>query len=106
MRLSGGLRQRIVIARALIGRPPILLLDEPSANLDRQAEEALAKTLSTLARDHTIIMVSHSPVLLSACNNVLALDKGKVTMAGPADEVLLRLFPGRVLKPVREGGQA
>ena len=106
MRLSGGLRQRIVIARALIGRPPILLLDEPSANLDRQAEEALAKTLSTLARDHTIIVVSHSPVLLSACNNVLALDKGKVVMAGPADEVLLRLFPGRVLKPVREGGQA
>ncbi len=106
MRLSGGLRQRIVIARALIGRPPILLLDETSANLDRQAEEALAKTLSTLARDHTIIVVSHSPVLLSACNNVLALDKGKVAMAGPADEVLLRLFPGRVLKPVREGGQA
>ncbi len=106
MRLSGGLRQRIVIARALIGRPPILLLDEPSANLDRQAEEALAKTLSTLARDHTIIVVSHSPVLLSACDNVLALDRGKVVMAGPADEVLLRLFPGRVLKPVREGGQA
>ncbi|TAN60517.1 MAG: ATP-binding cassette domain-containing protein [Magnetospirillum sp.] len=91
-RLSAGQRQRIAIARALIGNPPVLLLDEPSASLDRQAEEDLRATLAELAKTRTIIIVTHSPVLLPVCRDVVVLDKGSVAAAGPATETLQRLF--------------
>ena len=90
--LSGGQRQRLAIARALVGNPAVMLLDEPSASLDRQTEEEFKLTLAELARDHTVLVVTHSPILLSACHNVIALDKGKVSLAGPSHEVLPRLF--------------
>ena len=91
-RLSGGQRQRIAIARALVSDPVILLLDEPSSNLDRQAEEELRETLKDLAEQHTVIVVSHSPVLLQGCDNLIALDRGKIALAGPAKDILPRLF--------------
>ncbi|MEK7244398.1 MAG: ATP-binding cassette domain-containing protein, partial [Pseudomonadota bacterium] len=91
-RLSGGQRQRIAVARALVGEPVILVLDEPSSSLDRQAEHELRATLTELAKDHTVIMVTHSPVLLTAADDLVALDRGKVALAGPAKEILPRLF--------------
>ncbi|RAU22052.1 type I secretion system ATPase [Paramagnetospirillum kuznetsovii] len=98
-RLSAGQRQRIAIARALIGDPPVLLLDEPSASLDRQAEEDLRATLAELAKTHTVIVVTHSPVLLPICRDVVVLDKGAVAAAGPAAETLQRLFGVRPAAP-------
>jgi ATP-binding cassette subfamily C protein LapB len=98
-RLSAGQRQRIAIARALIGDPPVLLLDEPSASLDRQAEEDLRATLADLSKTHTIIIVTHSPVLLPVCRDVVVLDKGSVAAAGPAAETLQRLFGVRQPPP-------
>lgn len=89
--LSGGERQRIAIARALLGDPPVLLLDEVTSNLDQPAQTALRDTLLKLAPDHTIILVSHTPALLSICSHILALDHGKVSLAGPAREVLSAL---------------
>lgn len=94
-RLSGGQRQRISIARALVGNPAVLLLDEPSANLDRQAEEELRSTLRDLSKEHTVIVVTHSPVMLQGCDNLIAVDKGKVAVAGPAKEILPKLFGSR-----------
>ncbi|CAA7614221.1 peptidase domain-containing ABC transporter [Magnetospirillum sp. UT-4] len=94
-RLSAGQRQRIAIARALAGDPPVLLLDEPSASLDRQAEEDLRATLAQLAATRTVVVVTHSPVLLPACRDVVVLDKGHLAAAGPAAEVLPRLFGPR-----------
>ncbi|MBT6094869.1 MAG: ATP-binding cassette domain-containing protein, partial [Rhodospirillaceae bacterium] len=91
-RLSGGQRQRISIARALVGDPPVLLLDEPSASLDRQAEQALRKTLVEIGEQRSVIIVTHSPILLAACDDLIALDKGKVALAGPAREILPKLF--------------
>ena len=91
-RLSAGQRQRIAIARALVGNPPVLLLDEPSASLDRQAEEELRGTLSELARDRTVVVVTHSPVLLPACRDVVVTDKGHIVACGPALDLLPRLF--------------
>jgi len=91
-RLSGGQRQRIAIARALVGDPVILVLDEPSSSLDRQAEHELRATLTELAKNHTVIMVTHSPVLLTAADDLVALDRGKVALAGPSKEILPRLF--------------
>jgi PrtD family type I secretion system ABC transporter len=90
-RLSAGQRQRIAIARALVGDPPMLLLDEPSSNLDREAEIALRNTLAELALVRTVIVVSHSPILLTACQNVVVLDCGRVAHAGTAEEVLPRI---------------
>jgi ATP-binding cassette subfamily C protein LapB len=94
-RLSAGQRQRIAIARALLGDPPVLLLDEPSASLDRQAEEDLRTTLAELGKTRTVIIVTHSPVLLPICRDVVVLDKGAVAAAGPAAETLQRLFGAR-----------
>ncbi len=91
-RLSGGQRQRIAIARALLGDPAVLLLDEPSASLDRQAEQELRKTLVEIGKTRTVVIVTHSPILLAACDDLVALDKGKVALAGPSKEILPKLF--------------
>ncbi|MBF0323571.1 peptidase domain-containing ABC transporter [Magnetospirillum moscoviense] len=94
-RLSAGQRQRIAIARALVGNPPVLVLDEPSASLDRQAEEALRATLMELAKERTIIIVTHSPVLLPACRDVVVIDRGHLAAAGPAAKVLPEILGAR-----------
>jgi len=91
-RLSGGQRQRIAIARALLGDPPVVLLDEPSSSLDRQAEQALRKTLVEIGQERTVVIITHSPILLAACDDLVALDKGKVALAGPSKEILPKLF--------------
>jgi len=91
-RLSVGERRAIAIARALIADTPVLLLDEPTAGLDRPAEEHLRNLLSHLARTRNVIIVTHSPIMLAACHNVITLERGKVVLAGPSHEVLPRLF--------------
>ncbi len=106
-RLSGGQRQRISIARALVGNPPVLLLDEPSGSLDRQAEDDLRKTLIRLAQKHTIIIVTHSPILLQSCSSLVAMDNGHIAIAGPTEDILPRLF-GRAPKTraIPQGGKS
>ena len=99
-RLSAGQRQRITVARALIGDPPVLLLDEPTASLDRQAEDELRAVLAELGRDHTVIVVSHSPPLLAMCNTIIVIDRGKVALAGPPNEVMPRIMGRPQPKPV------
>ena len=91
-RLSVGERRTIAIARVLIGDAPVLLLDEPTAGLDRPAEEQLRNLLANLARTRNVVVVTHSPIVLAACHNVIALERGKVVLAGPSHEVLPRLF--------------
>ncbi len=90
-RLSGGQRQRLTISRALLGDPPVLLLDEPSGSLDRQAEEELRDLLVKIAKDHTIILVTHSPILLGACANMIVMDQGRIALAGATKDVLPKL---------------
>jgi ABC-type bacteriocin/lantibiotic exporter with double-glycine peptidase domain len=94
-RLSAGVRQRIALARALVTDPPVLLLDEPSSNLDIDAEARLAETLVRLAEDHTILVVTHSPTLLEACATIAVMDHGRIRMGGPAAQVLPQLRGGR-----------
>ena len=93
-RLSGGQRQRIAIARALIHDPPALLLDEVTGNLDMQAELALRDALADLARERTIVVVTHTPILLRACATIIALERGRIALGGPAKDILPRLFGG------------
>jgi ATP-binding cassette subfamily C protein LapB len=93
--LSGGMRQRIAIARALVGDPPVIVMDEPSGSLDKDAEANLRATLAELGASHTIILVTHSPVLLQACNNVIIMDHGRIQMAGPTQKVMEALAKKR-----------
>lgn len=86
--LSAGLRQRLAIARALVGDPPMIIMDEPTSSLDRQAEEQLRAALLKLSADHTILVVTHSPVLLEACTHTIVMDSGKVRAAGRTRTVL------------------
>lgn len=101
-RLSGGQKQRLTISRALLGDPPVLLLDEPSGSLDRQAEEELRDLLSKLAQTHTIILVTHSPILLGACANMVVMDRGRIALAGPTKDVLPKLAASAQQKKVQE----
>lgn len=102
MRMSGGERQRIAVARALVHDPSVLLLDEVASNLDRQAELALRDTLVKLAPERTIVVVCHTPVLLSACSHIVVMDKGKIALAGPTREVMPKLFGQPRPEPVQE----
>ncbi|GAB3115844.1 peptidase domain-containing ABC transporter [Novispirillum itersonii] len=86
--LSGGIRQRLAIARALMGKPSVLILDEPSGSLDRQAEDHLREVLIKLAQDRTVIIVTHSPALLSACRSIVVMEQGQVAVSGPAGDVM------------------
>jgi len=95
--LPGGLRQRVAIARALLGDPPILVMDEPTSSLDRVAEEELRNSLLALSKNHTIIVVSHSPMLVQACHNIVIMERGKIKTAGPAQKILQAAPPIRVV---------
>lgn len=91
-RFSAGQRQRIALARALIADPPILLLDEPNAHLDGEATQHLLAQIRRLSRNRNVVLVTHSQMLLRACNTVLVLADGAIAAAGPGAEIVDRLF--------------
>jgi ATP-binding cassette subfamily C protein len=74
--LSGGQRQRIAIARALAHNPAFLILDEPTSALDPESERTICETLQKLAKDLTIIAVSHQPAVINAADRVFILSNG------------------------------
>lgn len=74
--LSGGQRQRLMVARALLSEPAVLLLDEPTANLDYEAEQALITTLTRQARERLVLIVAHRPAIITAAEQVWALARG------------------------------
>ncbi len=92
-RLPGGLRQRIAIARAFLNQPPVMILDEPSANLDREGEAELAESLRAYADGgKTVVVVTHSGGMLSACDQVLILQKGRLVRAGRPEDILPQML--------------
>lgn len=90
--LSGGMRQRIGLARALYKNPQLLLLDEPNAHLDEAGETALARALQAhQQKGHTAILVTHKKSILRVCNKLLVLTDGEVAVYGNTAEVLAHL---------------
>jgi len=88
--LSGGELQRLALARALLRRPKLLLLDEPSSALDTEAEAALMTTLLRLRQTMTIILVSHRPEIVRQADWIVLLDEGKVVAQGDHKVLLKR----------------
>ncbi|MFZ9634861.1 MAG: type I secretion system permease/ATPase, partial [Alphaproteobacteria bacterium] len=86
--LSGGQRQAITIARALLPRPPIVLLDEPTSAMDMNSEQALLKRLSSELDGRTLVLITHRAGLLELVDRVIVVDQGRVTLDGPKASVL------------------
>lgn len=94
--LSGGQRQSIAVARALINDPAILLLDEPSSNLDNQSEAQLKRRLEEAAQDKTILLVTHRTALLTLVDRLIVIDGGKIVADGGKEQVIEALKQGRI----------
>ncbi len=94
-RLSVGQKQRIAIARALLRRPEIMVLDEPTAPLDPGSESDLIKTLRELARDRIVIIVAHRADTLAACDRVLFVHGGTMAASGTHEDLLATCAPYR-----------
>jgi len=87
MRLSGGQRQRLGLARALYTRPRLIVLDEATSALDAETEQAVAKTLSDLEGDVTLVIVAHRLSTIRHCDQVAYLDKGRLVAIGTFEDV-------------------
>jgi ATP-binding cassette subfamily C protein LapB len=88
--LSGGQRQAICIARAFIGDPKIIIMDEPSSAMDSGSEQQLLQDLIVAVKDKTFILITHRGTLLDAIDRVVVVDSGRVTQDGPKDKILTR----------------
>jgi ATP-binding cassette subfamily C protein EexD len=90
--LSGGQRQRIGLARAIYGRPKLIVLDEPNSNLDDQGEAALALALQNLKETGaTVFIITHRSSVLSQVQKLMVMKEGVLVMFGPRDQVLAEL---------------
>jgi ATP-binding cassette, subfamily B, bacterial MsbA len=98
--LSGGQRQRISIARAFVRDAPILVLDEPTGNLDSNAEAEVQAAIDRLAEDRTVICVAHRLSTLSATDGIIVLSEGRIVEQGHFKELLRRdgIFAGLARK--------
>ena len=90
LRLSGGERQRLAIARALLKNAPVLLLDEPTANLDPLTEQAVLQALYAAMRGRTTLMITHRLVGLEQFDRIVVLDRGAIMEIGSHRELLAR----------------
>ena len=90
--LSGGQRQAIAIARALLLNPQIILMDEPTSGMDNVAETLFIKNMHTFLKQRTLLFVTHKSSMMSMIDKIILMDAGKVVAFGPRDEVLKKLM--------------
>jgi ATP-binding cassette, subfamily C, bacterial LapB len=96
--LSGGQRQGVGIARALIAKPNILLLDEPTSAMDHSSEDNVKKRLIAAAAGKTIVLITHRSTMFDLANRIIVVDTGRIVADGPKDAVIEALRSGKVAK--------
>ncbi|MBT6079252.1 MAG: type I secretion system permease/ATPase [Gammaproteobacteria bacterium] len=94
--LSGGQRQAVAMARALLLQPPILLLDEPTSSMDNSTENGWKARFTPFLKERTLILVTHRASLLSLAERLIILDRGQIVADGPRDQVLQALNRGEL----------
>ena len=94
--LSGGQRQGVAIARAVVADPPILLLDEPTSSMDTTTESVFKSRLKQFAQNKTMLLVTHRSSLLELVDRILVLDGGRLVADGPKEKVLDALKQGQI----------
>lgn len=96
--LSGGQRQSIAIARAMLGRPPVLLMDEPTSAMDNRSEQYIKQQMSSLRRDETLIINTHKTGMLDVVDRIIVVEQGSIVADGPKLAVLQALKDGKIQK--------
>ena len=86
--LSGGQRQAIALARAMLLKPSVFVCDEPTNAMDVQAEQAFTNHIVRYSKDKTLVLITHRPQLLPIVNRLILMDQGRVVADGPRDKVL------------------
>lgn len=89
--LSGGQRQAVALARAVIGDPPVLLLDEPTSSMDSDSEARVVTQLGRACAGRTLLLVTHRTSLLKLVDRIIVVDDARVVLDGPRDQVLAAL---------------
>ncbi|MCU6662926.1 type I secretion system permease/ATPase [Enterobacteriaceae bacterium H19S6] len=96
MSLSGGQRQAVALARALLLDPPVLLMDEPTSSMDNTSEDLIKKALAPVIANKTLLMVTHRASLLSLVDRLIIVDNGKIIADGPKESVMSALKKGQI----------
>lgn len=93
--LSGGQRQAITIARALLGEPPVLLMDEPTSSMDNRSESGIKAQLANLQDHETLILITHKTSMLDVVDRIIILEQGQLIADGEKKQVLKQLKEGQ-----------
>jgi PrtD family type I secretion system ABC transporter len=102
--LSAGQRQRVGLARAMLGDPAFIVLDEPNASLDAEGEDALLRAIDAMKTNGaTVVIISHKPSIFRAADKMLVLREGRVELFGPRDQVMSRLTKPTEVRAVEAG---
>ncbi|MEJ6589060.1 MAG: ABC transporter ATP-binding protein [Crocinitomicaceae bacterium] len=88
VKLSGGQRQRISISRAILANPKIIILDEATSNLDTESESYIQKSLNELMKNRTTFVIAHRLSTIRQADQILVIEKGKITEQGTHDQLL------------------
>ncbi|WP_194089661.1 type I secretion system permease/ATPase [Vibrio hibernica] len=96
--LSGGQRQTIAIARALLGKPPVMIMDEPTSSMDNRTEMFIKRQLRNVSKDETLILITHKTGMLDLVDRLIVMEQGQIIADGPRDKVLQTLRFGKSQK--------
>ena len=88
LKLSGGEKQRVAIARTILKNPPILILDEATSSLDSHSEQSIQNALDEIAEHRTTLMIAHRLSTVIHCDEILVLDEGRIVERGTHEKLL------------------
>jgi len=103
--LSGGQREAVTIARALLFDPPVLVMDEPTGAMDNSSEAKLRERLDPLLERKTLLLITHRSSMLASVDRLIVIDGGRVVADGAKDKVLEKLASGN-MRVAPHGGPA